>query len=514
MSNMRICSPCLFYDNEDHIWSFYINYDRDLMYSIMYDEDKWTKENKIDNDVFDFTVNFDIDNKIYIIYSVGASDLKYCEWEQNKWFGKTIYSFENEGYEMTELNVITIGEQMHIFFIGKNSMKNIQCSLMHLCLNKNESLFNTIDTIPFLKDVFRHYQVQNLENGDLSLIFIKHEKNEIVINFTEYKNNNWSIPKRLYGIIGNSINFCTLLHLNKINIMNLSKEGSLHFIEHVLIEPDGKMKSYKIHESRDKPTNLLLVEISGVLWAIWTEGKNILTSSYKNKWSEPNKDYTELNNEISLYRFLSLSKKHSNIQCKYMLGTNPPEINLLLPQYKDNDYRNDFPKVNSVAAKTKLDSDVEKNKLDIQEEILVLKKINKDLEKKLIDLQIKYQQKLRIIAESDNNFFKISNAKKKAEEKLNIIAEIQQTSIKKLEVMKIEKISTDIVINELKNKSEQLTNEYEGLKKQKMFKDIVVNELNDKLKQLTSEKEDLKQDLKYEKNIGIVDRILKKRPER
>ncbi|MBW9149460.1 hypothetical protein K2F40_10860 [Clostridium sp. CM028] len=511
---MRICSPCLFYDSEDHIWSFYVNDDRNLMYSIMYDENKWTKENKIDNEVIDFTVNFDIDNKIYIIYSVGNSDLKYCEWEQNKWFGKTIYSFENEGYEMTELNVITIGEQMHIFFIGKNSIKRIQCSLMHLCLNKNESLFNTIDTIPFLKEVFCHYQVQNLENGDLSLVFIKHEKNEIVINFTEYKNNNWSIPRRLYGIIGNSINFCTLLYVNKINIINLSKEGSLYFIEHVLIEPDGKMKSYKIHEGCDKPTNLSLVEISGVLWSIWSEGKNILTSSYKNQWSEPNKDYTQLNNEISLYKFLSLSKKHSNIQCKYMIGTNPPEINLLLPQCKDNDSRDDFPKLNSVAPKTKLDSNVKKNKLDIQEEILALKKINKDLEKKLIDLQIKYQQKLRILAESDNNFFKISNAKKKAEEKLNIIAEIQQTSIKKLEVMKIEKISTDRVINELKNKSEQLTNEYEGLKKQKMFKDVVVNELNNKLERLTSEKEGLKQDLKYEKNIGIVDRILKKRPVR
>ena len=73
MSNMKICSPCLFYDDEDHIWRFYVNDNKELMYSIMYDEDKWTKENKIDNDVLDFTVNFDKDNKIYIIYSVKGS---------------------------------------------------------------------------------------------------------------------------------------------------------------------------------------------------------------------------------------------------------------------------------------------------------------------------------------------------------------------------------------------------------------------------------------------------------
>ena len=514
MSNMRICSPCLFYDGEDHIWRFYVNDNRELMYSIMYNEDKWTKENKIDNQVLDFSVNFDMDNKIYIVYSIAAGDLKYCVWEQSKWFGKTIYSFEDDGYEISELNVITIGEIMHIFFIGKSSIKKTQCSLIHFCLNKDKSLFNTIDTIPFIKEVFCHYQVQHLEDGNFSLIFIKSEKNEVLVNFTEYKNNKWSPPKRLYGIIGNSVNFCTLLQLDKINIMNLSKEGSLHSLEHVLIEPDGKMKSYKIYESSEKLTNFLLIEISGVLWAIWVEGKNILTSSYKNQWSQPNINYAELDNEILKYKFLSLSNKYNNVKCKYILGTNPPEINLLLPKHKNNDYRGVLPESNKVNPETKLDSGGQKNKLDMQEEILILKKINKSLEKKLIDLQMKYQQKLRILEESDNNFFKLINAKKKTEEKLNIIAEIQQTSIKKLEAMKVEKLSRDEVINELKNKSQELTNEYEGLKEQKISKDNVVNELENKLQQLTSEKNGLKQDLIYEKNIGIVDRILRKKPER
>jgi len=122
---MKICSPCLFYDNEDHIWRFYINDSKELMYSIMYAEDKWTKETKIDNEVLDFTVNLDIGNKIYIIYSDKNSNLKYCEWEKNKWLGKNIYSFENAEYEMTELNVITVSGLMHIFFIGKNNINKI-----------------------------------------------------------------------------------------------------------------------------------------------------------------------------------------------------------------------------------------------------------------------------------------------------------------------------------------------------------------------------------------------------
>ena len=511
---MRICSPALFYDAEDHIWKFYVNEDKNLMYSIMYAEDKWTKENKIDNEVLDFSVNLDVNNRIGIIYSVRSGDLKYCVWEDNKCFGKTIYKSENEGYEMTELKVITIDKLMHIFFIGKNIANKIQCSLNHLCLNKDDSIFNTIDTIPFSENTFCHYQVQNLENGNLSLIFIKSEKTEVVLIFTEYKNNKWSIPKRLYGIVGESINFCTLLQLDKINIMNLSKEGSLNFIEHVIIEPDGKMRNYKIHETFQNPANFSLIEISGVLWAMWSEGENVFASSYKEKWNEPIKSYSKLYNKISIYKYLSLSDKNENIKCKYILGTNPPEMNLLLPNSQNDNYTDSSKETNKVGTKTELDYDVEKDKIYMKQELLFLQNSNRDLEKKLIDLQMKLQQKTRILEETEDTFAKLTNTRKKAEEKLKIISQIQQNSMKKMKSLEADKMSKDEVINELTNKTQQLHSEYEKLNEQKIFKDNVVTELKNKLQQLASEKEGLWQDLKYEKNIGIVDRIFKKKVER
>jgi hypothetical protein len=513
MNNMRMCNPCLFYDDEDHIWRFYVNDNQDLMYSIMYDEDKWTKENKIDTEVLDFKVNFDMNNKIYIIYSISLGNLKYCVWEQNKWFGKTIYSIENGAYEITEISVTSIDNVMHIFFIGKSSIKKLQCSLIHLCLNKDENLINTIDTIPFKKEVFSHFQVQRLDNDNLSLIFLKHDKNEVAISFTNYKNNKWSTPKRLYGIIGSNVNFCTLIHFNKINVMNLSKEGSLHYLEHVLIEPDGKMLSAKIHESINKPTNFLLIEINEALCAIWTEGKNVLISSYKTQWSDPVEFYTELNNEISIYKYLSLNNKN-NIRCNYILGTKPPEINLILPNYKNDDNIVDLEESNKENSQATLNSRTEEAKVDIKEELLLLQKNNQNLEKKLLELQVKYQQKLKIIEEYDDNFTKLTKTKKKFEERLNIMTEIQQASAKELAALKSENSSNDLIINDLKNKLQQLTNEYEALKKQKVSKDNTVNELKNKLQGLTNENESLRKDLKYERNIGIVDRILKKKPER
>ncbi|MBU3192056.1 hypothetical protein K9O30_21450 [Clostridium bowmanii] len=536
---MKMCSSYLFYDNENHIWNFYVNDKMELMYNIMYDEDKWTKEYKIDNEVLDFNVDLDKDNKIYIIYSVRGGLIKYCIWEQNKWLGKNIYSYK--GYEITELDVILIGNITHLFFIGRNNIKKAKCSLLHLCLNKGESQANTVAIVPFLKDVFAHYQVHYLNNGNLYLIFINRDENEVALNYTEYKNNKWSIVKRLYGITGDNVNFCTILQDDKINVMNLSTEGALNLLEHVTIESDGKMKSYKIHESNNIPKKFLMVEIRGVLFAIWTEGKEALASSYKNKWSVPFTYYTELDNEVTLYKYFSSSKKNNNIKCKYILGTKLPQINLLLPENTINKEPDVSIQIDKVQTSTS-NSDINKNKLNVQEQSSVLLNANKTLEKKLIDLQMKYQQKIRNPQEIDDNFIKLTNLLGKSEEKLNIITEIQQRSIKELALMKTEKISTDIVIEELNNKLEQRSYDCEELDKQLISKDNIIEELKNRIlesnnqvdvlkKQLSElnvqfveskkqvhelniENEELSQDLEYQKNIGIVDRILKKNLER
>ena len=544
---MKMCSSYLFYDNENHIWNFYVNDRMELMYNIMYDEDKWTKEYKIDNEVLDFNVDLDKDNKIYIIYSVRGGLIKYCIWEQNKWLGKNIYSYK--GYEITELDVIVIGNITHLFFIGRNNIKSAKCSLLHLCLNKGESQANTVAIVPFLKDVFAHYQVHYLNNGNLYLIFINRDENEVALNYTEYKNNKWSIVKRLYGITGENVNFCTILQNNKINVMNLSREGSLNLLEHVTIESDGKMKSYKIHESNNIPNNFFMVEIRGVIFAIWTEGKEALASSYKNKWSEPFKYYTELDNEVTLYKYFSSSKQNNNIKCKYILATKPPQIHLLLPKNINNKESDVSIQIDKVQPLSTSNSDTNKNKFNMQEESSVLINTNRSLEKKLIDLQMKYQEKIRNPQEVDDNFIKLTNSLRKSEEKLNIITEIQQRLIKELGIMKTQKISTDIVIEELNNKLQLRSDDCEELDKQLISKDNIIEELKNRIvesnnqvevlknqvdvleKQLSElndqiallkkqvhelniENEELSQDLEYQKNIGIVDRILKKNLER
>ncbi|MBC8059136.1 MAG: hypothetical protein H7Y18_00525 [Clostridiaceae bacterium] len=552
---MRDCSQLLYFDKQDHTWRFYITDSGELVYSIMYEEDKWTKDSKIDSEVIDFTVNINKELKVFMIYSIKGGQLRYCIWENSQWFGKTLYGFENQGYKISEINVNTIGNYMHIFFIAKNSIQKSQCSLMHFCWSDEENIFNTIYNISFMREAYSHYQTEVLKTGNLYLLLIHHEENEFAIKLTEYKDGRWSIPRRLYGINGSNINFCTMQHNNKISILNLSKEGSIYSLEHVLIEPDGRMKSNKIYEGSIELKNYLLLVNSGVLWAMWSEGEKVFASSYKGKWKEPVSCGGEINQGILTYKYLSLNNKHKNLNSKYILGTMPPEINLLLPEDKNNENIN-YSLINSEKDKVNSLKQKEEKNIESVDDIMVLKRSNKSLEKRIIDLQMKLQQKQRIIGESDENFIKLTNGKKKAEEKLKIITEVQQISIKELEEIKNQKIAMDNTLVELKSKAEELINENEQFKKvievvknqkiakdnmvddlknklreiisenqqlkaelevlknQKIGKDNVIGELKNKLKELSSENEQLKIEIKYENNKGIVDRILKKKLDR
>lgn len=519
---MRACSPLLYFDREDHTWIFNIKNSGELMYSIMYEEDKWTKENKIDNEVLDFTVKIDSHNNIYIIYSIKGGELKYSIWENNQWLCKTLYIFDNKDYEISELNVNTIERYTHIFFIAKN--KNKQCALIHFVWGNEENSINIICNLSFIQQAYSHYQTEVSNEGNISLFFINNQENEAAIKITEYKENKWSAPKRLYGINGNNINFCTLQYNGKINILNLSKERSVYSLEQVLIEQDGKMKSNKIYEGLVEPKNYSLFEMNKVLWAMWSDGEKVFTSSYKGHWSEAVLYDNEIKEGISTYKYLSTNNIYINIKAKYILGTMPPEIKLFFLQDKKKGYT-EYPQISSNGMEDMENllqyNREEKKHNNTENDILILKKNNKNFEKKIIDLQLQLQQRQRIIEESGENFQRLTNARKKAEEKLNILNEVHQAAIRELEEMKKQKTALDNIAFELKSKvkernidNEQLKKELEAIKKQKIAKDNLVVELKNKLQEFAIENEQLKVELKYENNKGIVDRILKKKLDR
>lgn len=483
---MSNCIPCIFFDSEDHIWNFNVNSTGRLVYSIMYEENKWTKVSKIDDEVIDFTADIDDEGKVFIIYSVKGGQLKYCTWKDGKWFGKTLYDLESMGYQIKEINVKKIMGNLHIFFIARNNSHKSKGALMHLCLDGEKNISEAIYDISLMQETYCHYQIETLHNERLQLFLVSGEENEISLKAAEYKNGKWSNPKRIYGINGNKINFSTLQYKNKINILNFSKENSIYSLEHVLIENDGRMKSSTIYEGALEIYDYFIFEKNGMLFSMWAEGSEVFYSSYDGQWSEPFQYEIDSNELFSIYKFLSSNSKYEDINAKNILGTMPPEVKLLLPGDKSNSYKTYIDENSEEIMKEPLEADIQQNDEASANELLFLRRTIRNLEKKIINLQIQLQQKQRIVEESDGNFLRLTAEKKKSEDKLNIISEIQQTSAKELELTKNQLLESNNMVNELKNK----------------------------LQEVTLENEQLKGDLEAERNKGFVDRILKKRVEK
>ncbi|MBU3203858.1 hypothetical protein [Clostridium algidicarnis] len=492
-------SPCIYYDKQNHIWRFYVTDSFELVYSIMYQEDKWTKENKIDNEVLDFAVNIDHDGKIYIVYSITGGLLKYCILEGNRWLGKPLYHFENTDYQIRELAVNTIGNTTHVFFIAKGDNAKKKGILMHFSLNGVKTINNTIYEISLIHGVPYHYQVELAQDGTQYLLFISNENNQATVKFTEYKNLKWSIPKRLYGINGSNVEFCTLQHKNKINILNVSKEDSVYSLEHVLIDTDGKMKSYTIYEGSLKPYHYSLYENNKILYAMWIENDKILYCSYRNSWSPPLKLSVELNEAVTVYKYLSSNSKYNDIKAKYVLGTALPNLRLLLENtiidYKDipmNKKEEDI--------KTLFNLDTKKINESSKSGLVTIKKDSKGLDKKVVGLQLQLQHKQRIIEDIEGNLLRLSDEKRKVEERLNVIIDIHQTCMKELEESKAEKLKIDKVVTDLRNEVQSVT--------------VYSNQLKKEFEEIKKEREELEKKLEYEKNKGVVDRIFKKRADK
>ena len=236
---------------------------------------------------------------------------------------------------------------------------------------------------------------------------------------------------------------------NKINILNVSKEDSVYSLEHVLIDTDGKMKSYTIYEGSLKPYHYSLYENNKILYAMWIENDKILYCSYRNSWSPPLKLSVELNEAVTVYKYLSSNSKYNDIKAKYVLGTALPNLRLLLENtiidYKDipmNKKEEDI--------KTLFNLDTKKINESSKSGLVTIKKDSKGLDKKVVGLQLQLQHKQRIIEDIEGNLLRLSDEKRKVEERLNVIIDIHQTCMKELEESKAEKLKIDKVVTDLR----------------------------------------------------------------
>lgn len=486
---MKEGSIWIWNDKEDNLWKFMINENGDLIYQIMYTDGKWTNKNKIDIKVLEFNISIDKEENIHVIY-VQEEELKYCIYNKETWLGKILYKFDDKQVKISELDLVILEDYINAFFIITNKNTPLKGDIIHYIWDEDEGLENNIYSINLMQDVTNHYSIEITEKNEIYLFFINYRENENNMNISIFRNHQWVSGEVLYGIKGEGINFSTIICKSGIHILNLSKESNIYVLEDVYMGFNGEMIYYKIIESDLPIKEPTLLEVNEVIWSIWNMGEEIVCSFLQEQWKGSFKLCSKDMDKLLIYNGFFKNINNEKVRACKLWGTNSSPIRFILPK----DYLEE--PINKIRLfegnPVKIYQGQKYIESNIYNEMKDIKKQNKDLEKKLVNLQLQLQQKQNFYDELQNRLFDAINKNKKAEEKCNIFKKAHQESQERLKEanIKLQGLNEDLqIINEEKK--------------------AIINMLQEANKEIKK----LKESLEEEMNKSIIKKILNRKNE-
>ncbi|MBS5822757.1 MAG: hypothetical protein KID00_02670 [Clostridium argentinense] len=476
----------IFYNKENNLWKFDLKKNGDFIYNIMYSEDRWTNENKIDTNVLDFKMEVDKEENIHIIYSK-KGQLKYCIWNREQWLGKILYEFEDKDSEIREITLVMLENNINAFFILKSIKNPSVGTLMHYILGKDNATINTIQEIMLIPNVENHYHVEIVNKNNIYVFFINNQQPEIEVKNFIYENSKWSVPKKLYDIKGSNIDFCTMLSKDKIHILNLSKEQNIYSLEAVYIDINGEMRYSKLFEGEDEIINPILIEKENILWAMWRQGKDIICDLFEEEWNPPFKLDTKGEEEILLYNCI-FGDDDKKIKGNKLLGTNSEPIKFFVPDTPLN-MRKKYGKLPSNAGKEKVSN------------VSELKEF-KELEDIIYNLKLQLKQKESIITQLEEQISNVVYKNKRLQEKSSIFKQIYEEAQEGLKERKKQLDELQEKLDSVVNENQNLNLQIEELNKDKEKLQEIINEatlknelISEEFELTNSEREELEESL-------------------
>jgi len=488
--------PWIYVDCTNNIWKFFQNDNKELCYKIMYGEGKWTKESLIDKEVLNFTVYIAKDETIHIVYSDIKGNLKYCTMKNKQWVGKILHQIESNEFEIQNLNAEIIGDEMHIFYLLIGNDGSDHGVLMHSIWNGKETRNTSLQDIILISNLNEHYSINVTKKNTIDVFFVTDEGDEISLNYCSFKNHRWSAVKRLYGIQGEDICFDMLRDQQKIHILNKSREDSIYFLDHVCIDISGNIQEFRVHESSRELVEPILFTESNKLYSCWLEQGGIFYSIFDDeKWGSA--VYFDRGDEHKIERYNSFifCDNESSIKARKVYGTSELDLCLFVPSQFAINMKDSLKYEEGQAnAVTHIETEIFQS---LKLELSRVKSENKILEKKIASLSMQLQKKQRFIEEYEERVARILEQKRKVDENCNLFFELHQNIQKELENIKEKLLEEQRIRTNIENKLKECEEENVTIRQQ--------------VETISEEKKKMCEELEFEKNQSIMERLLRKR---
>lgn len=479
----------VYVDHTNNIWKLSVNGDKELLYTVMYKEGKWTKEKLIDIDVLGFYVYADEDG-IHIVYSNTYAELKYCTFIEQQWMGKTLCKLDNKEVEIYDLKVAVIDREMHIFYLLMDKYSNGHGILMHCKWNGKESRTISLQDVIMALDLSEYYLVYADEYGNIELLFLSDEGNEVSVNHCSYKNKKWTHAIRLYGISGDNFEFKMLKDQYGTHVLNKCKEDSVYYLDHVYVKKNGDVKKLSIHESVNELAEPILFKKHNKIYSCWLEENKIYFSVFNGIWWDSPISLIE-DNEQGFKKFnYCIASDNDNINEKEAYGTDNLDFDLIIPGQLAANSKEQF-KLNQIAELPQEDEDYKK----LKSELSRIKSENNVLEQTIASLNMQLQRKQKTQEEYEEKISQILHYKQKADENYNIFMELQQ------------KMQNDLIelrqqLEEEKSYREEIEMKYIKSEEERLI-------IKEHVDMLTEENSRLNKELEFEKNQAVKKRFWK-----
>ncbi len=435
---MDILKSWVYVDYTNNIWKFSVNSIKELQYSIMYQEGKWTKEKPIAQNVLGCYIYTD-KMGVHIIYSNTKAELKYCTLIEQQWMGKTLYKLDNNKVEIKNLNVLVENGEVHIFYLLRDKKSNGHGILMHCKWNGIETSVNKLQDIILSSDLNDHYLVYLDESDNIEMLFFSDEGNEVSLNHCSFKNKRWTNAIRLYGIAGNEIEIKILKDQYGLHVLNKCKENSINYLVHVFLKKSGDVYKSNVHESINTLSELVFLKEDNKIYSYWIENNKIYSSFFRGKdWSNPICVIENNEHYIKKYNYIESDKYNSN-NTKEVYWIGEEDLNLIIlgdVGWKDKEKLkiNEIEEIQEILNKEgvfKKDDDIKKIKI-----LSEFRSVNKLMKETIASLKLELKNKQSILDEYEEQISKMSHYKRKAEDNYNIFIEVQNKLQNDLEELK------------------------------------------------------------------------------
>lgn len=483
--------PWIFNINND-MWKIYLNDTDVLMYKLIHDQGKWTKEKFIDVEVIEFAVCVE-DEMIHIIYVNKKYEMRYCTMKDGKWFGRLLYHIDKNQFKIESLKAVILKGKLNFFYLLKAFDGSKHGILKHYIWDGKEIKFYTIQNIVLSSKVDKYYDIEIGNNDCINVFFLSDSGDEISLSYCKYESNLWTSDKRLYGLQGDNILFKVASDSGMFNIINRTKEGSTYLLEHVCIESDIYMKKCEVYKSKIKPIEPIIFYENNKLFICWQENNNVLCSSYRfGKWSRHIPFNKDSKTEIKIYNFINIRESK---QSYIVYGTEKDGLFVFSPA----DLAENVIKLlkEEVSGESLNIGQEDESIEEIKEKFKSICHENIILKEKIDSFSVYLQNKKHVADEYENKLSRIIEQKKRLEENLNFFMEVKKNIEKQMDEVKRQFSSQQIITKSVQDKLEEKEKNNQLLKK--------------KVDYLIEENKKLKDQLETEKNQSFVAKLFGKK---